>query len=86
MTAPTYFGENGVLVRIPRMATVTARGPVKVLRIDGDRLLDALNASPASSSLTENARGRLAVTHFRRTASVWSEAGNQAENHESIDA
>lgn len=79
MTAPTYLGEIGVLERIPRTATVTARGPVKVLRIDGDRLLDALTASPASSSLMEKARGRLTVTHFRRTASVWSEAGNEAE-------
>lgn len=64
MTAPTYLGEIGVLERIPRTATVTARGPVKVLRIDGDRLLDALTASPASSSLMENARGRLTVTHL----------------------
>lgn len=86
MTVPSYLGEIGVLECIPRTATVTARGPAKVLGIDGDKLLDALTASPASSSLMENARGRLAVTHFRRTASVSSEAGNEAENHESIDA
>jgi MFS family permease len=69
MTAPTYFGEIGVLERIPRTATVTALTPVRLLRIDGDALRDALTASPASSSLMENARGRLALTHPGRAAS-----------------
>jgi MFS family permease len=69
MTAPTYFGEIGVLERIPRTATVTALTPVMLLRIDGDALRDALTASPASSSLMENARGRLALTHPSRAAS-----------------
>ena len=39
---------------------------VRLRRIDGDTLLDALTASPPSSSLMENARGRLAVTHPAR--------------------
>jgi hypothetical protein len=69
MSAPTYFGEIGVLERIPRTATVTAITPVKLLRIDGEALRDALTASPASSSLMENARGRLALTHPGRAAS-----------------
>jgi Cyclic nucleotide-binding domain len=79
MTAPSYFGEIGVLERIPRTATVTALTPVTVLRIDGDALLDALTASPASSSLMENARGRLALTHPARAASFGSDTTIEAE-------
>jgi predicted MFS family arabinose efflux permease len=79
MTAPTFFGEIGVLERIPRTATVTALGPVDLLRIDGDALRDALTASPPSSSLMENARGRLAVTHPVRAASFGAQAGIAAE-------
>jgi CRP-like cAMP-binding protein len=79
MTAPTYFGEIGVLERIPRTATVTALGPVQVLRIDGDALLDALTASPASSSLMESALGRLTLTHPVTAASFGSEAGIEPE-------
>ncbi|MEO6857482.1 MAG: MFS transporter [Solirubrobacteraceae bacterium] len=73
MSAPCYFGEIGVLERIPRTATVTALKPDTVLRIDGDAFLDALTASPASSSLMENARGRLALTHPARAASFGAE-------------
>ena len=79
MTAPSYFGEIGVLERIPRTATVTALTPVTVLRIDGDALLDALTASPASSSLMENARGPLALTHPARAASFGSDTTIEAE-------
>jgi predicted MFS family arabinose efflux permease len=68
MTAPAYFGEIGVLERIARTATVTAAGSVRALRIDGEALRDALTASPASSSLMENARSRLALTHPVRAA------------------
>jgi CRP-like cAMP-binding protein len=68
-----------VLERIPRTATVTALGPVDLLRIDGDALRDALTASPPSSSLMENARGRLAVTHPVRAASFGAQAGIAAE-------
>lgn len=67
MVGPTYFGEIGVLEGIPRTATVTADGPGRGLRIGGEALLEALTASPPSSSLMENARGRLAVTHPTRT-------------------
>jgi CRP-like cAMP-binding protein len=66
MRAPTYFGEIGVLEGIPRTATVTAIGPCECERIDGDSLLEALTASPPSSSLMESARSRLAVTHPSR--------------------
>jgi CRP-like cAMP-binding protein len=63
MQAPGYFGEIGVLEHIPRTATVTALVPCRCLRIEGTALLDALANEPASSSLMENARARLAVTH-----------------------
>jgi MFS family permease len=68
MTAPSYFGEIGVLARIPRTATVSALTPTELLKIDGEALRDALTASPASSSLMENARSRLALTHPSRPA------------------
>jgi CRP-like cAMP-binding protein len=66
MTAPSYFGEIGVLERIPRTATVTARTECRCERIEGEALLDALTSAPPSSSLMENARNRLLVTHPSR--------------------
>lgn len=66
MTAPTYFGEIGVLEQIPRTATVTASTDCRCERIDGDALVEALTTAPPSSSLMENARSRLAVTHPSR--------------------
>jgi MFS family permease len=63
MTAPSYFGEIGVLEHIPRTATVTAVTPCRCERIEGADLLEALNTTPPSSSLMENARSRLSVTH-----------------------
>lgn len=66
MTAPTYFGEIGVLEGIPRTATVTALSDCRCERIEGAMLLEALATAPASSSLMENARNRLFVTHPSR--------------------
>jgi hypothetical protein len=66
MTAPTYFGEIGVLEGIPRTATVTALTDCRCERIEGPMLLEALATAPASSSLMENARGRLLITHPSR--------------------
>jgi MFS family permease len=66
MSAPCYFGEIGVLERIPRTATVTALTDLRLLRIDGDALLEALTSIPPSSSLMENVRTRLALTHPSR--------------------
>lgn len=63
MVAPSYFGEIGVLRRIPRTATVTARTDCRCDRIDGGALLEALSTAPPSTSLMENAMGRLALTH-----------------------
>lgn len=66
MTAPSYFGEIGVLEHIPRTATVTALSDCRCERIEGDQLLEALTTVPPSSSLMENARSRLSVTHPSR--------------------
>jgi len=62
MSPPSYFGEIGVLERMPRTATVTAATDMQVLRIEGTALVDALTSAPPSSSLMENAGSRLALT------------------------
>lgn len=66
MSAPTYFGEIGVLGHIPRTATVTAVSDCTCDRIGGSELLDALTAAPPSATLMENARSRLSLTHPSR--------------------
>ena len=66
MTAPTYFGEIGVLERIPRTATVTAVTDCVCNTIDGEALLAALAAAPPSKTLMENTRSYLAITHPSR--------------------
>ena len=66
MSGPSYFGEIGVLARIPRTATVTALTACRCEQIDGETLLEALTAVPPSSALMENARSRLALTHPSR--------------------
>ena len=63
LSAPSYFGEIGVLEHIPRTATVTAVTDCRCQRIDGSTLLDALATTPGSVSLMENLRSRVAVTH-----------------------
>ena len=66
MSAPTYFGEIGVLEHIPRTASVTALTRCRCERLEGQAFLDALLAAPPSSALIENSRSRLAVTHASR--------------------
>jgi CRP-like cAMP-binding protein/predicted MFS family arabinose efflux permease len=66
MTSGAYFGEIGLLERIPRTATVRATRPSRLLRIDGDAFVDALTNVPASTALLEGARSRLARTHPNR--------------------
>jgi MFS family permease len=68
MSAPSYFGEIGVLERIPRTATVTAVGTCRCEQIDGETLLDSLTSAPPSATLMENTRSRLALTHPSREA------------------
>ena len=66
MSAPSYFGEIGVLEHVPRTATITAVSECRCERIAGDALLEALTSAPASSSLSENVQTRLAITHPSR--------------------
>jgi CRP-like cAMP-binding protein len=80
LSAPSYFGEIGVLERIPRTATVTALTDCQCLRIDGETLLEALTTSPASSSLMETARGRLAATQPARTLTFGSPQNRAVED------
>jgi CRP-like cAMP-binding protein len=63
MQPVSYFGEIGLLGRIPRTATVTALETCELLRIPGDDFLDALTAGPPSGALIEGARARLTHTH-----------------------
>jgi NTE family protein len=66
LPAGSYFGEIGLLERIPRTATVSAAEDCTLLCIDGDAFLDALTAAPPSATLMENARTHLARTHPSR--------------------
>jgi CRP-like cAMP-binding protein len=63
MEPGSYFGEIGVLERIPRTATVTALEDVELYRIEGTAFLDALATASATPSLLAGARTRLARTH-----------------------
>jgi CRP-like cAMP-binding protein len=52
-----WFGEVGLIHNAPRNATVRARWPSTVWRIDGAQLLAAVNGAPAMSArLREAAR------------------------------
>ncbi len=58
-----YFGEIGLLERIPRTAAVVAALPTRLYRIGGQEFLDALTSSPPAGSVIEDVRTRLARTH-----------------------
>jgi CRP-like cAMP-binding protein/predicted MFS family arabinose efflux permease len=59
-----YFGEIGLLERIPRTATVQAVGDSVVERLAGEDFLGILNQVPSTSgTLLDGVVGRLARTH-----------------------
>jgi CRP-like cAMP-binding protein/predicted MFS family arabinose efflux permease len=59
-----YFGEIGLLERIPRTATVRAESDALVWRLAGDDFLGILNQVPSTSgTLLDGVVGRLARTH-----------------------
>jgi CRP-like cAMP-binding protein/predicted MFS family arabinose efflux permease len=59
-----YFGEIGLLERIPRTATVQATDDSVVERLAGEDFLSILNQAPATSgTLLDGVVGRLARTH-----------------------
>jgi len=66
MTAPSYVGEIGLLQGVPRTATVVAKEPCRVLRIDGDEFVAALSETPLSASFVSGMTMRLARTIRRR--------------------
>lgn len=66
-----YFGEIGLLERMPRTATVTALGQGKVLRISGDAFLEAVSRPRGySTTLVQGVVTRLARTHPSREPAV----------------
>jgi hypothetical protein len=64
-----YFGELGLLERIPRTATVTARSACELYRLDGAAFVEALAAARPTGAVIEVASSRLAVTHPGRQLS-----------------
>ena len=59
--AGEYFGEIGLLRRVPRTATVSATSDAVVLRIPGQRFLELVgHGATASASLLQTVQGRLA--------------------------
>jgi hypothetical protein len=74
MGSETYFGEIGLIERIPRTATVTAEAPTRCYRIDGEEFLAALTTTPPAASMLEGARTRLAASHPSRRLTYEPEA------------
>jgi len=66
MGPDTYFGEIGVMERIPRTATVTAEAPTRCYRIDGDAFLDALTTTPPAAAVLDGVQTRLRASHPSR--------------------
>jgi predicted MFS family arabinose efflux permease len=63
-----YFGEIGLLQRIPRTATVTATSAGRLLQVPGEAFLEAVSSGVASPSLLEGAQARLARNPAYRPA------------------
>jgi CRP-like cAMP-binding protein len=70
LSAPAYFGEIGVIERIPRTATVTTLTPCQCARIEGADLLEALSITGSAVSLVSAAQARLTTTRPSREAEV----------------
>jgi MFS family permease len=72
-----HFGERGLLDNAPRNATVTTVTASTLLRLEGDVLLEALQAAPAMWTTLDrsNVRGRSSAPH---TALVDDPAWSQA--------
>jgi CRP-like cAMP-binding protein len=65
MGPESYFGEIGLLRRIPRTATVRTLEESRLLRIDGNDFIDAVQGAGVSLSLLSQSTARLARTHPR---------------------
>ncbi|MBL4693274.1 MAG: cyclic nucleotide-binding domain-containing protein [Magnetovibrio sp.] len=49
VTKNKLFGEMAVIQNVPRLVTVRAKGPVNVLRIEGEMFLQMVTTSPKSA-------------------------------------
>lgn len=65
MTAPSYFGEIGLVHGVARTATVTAAGRVTVWRVPADAFLGAAASAGLSSALSDGVRVRLGTAPGR---------------------
>ncbi len=63
MTAPSYFGEIGLLAHVPRTATVQASEDCRLYRIAADDFNQALTSSNVAGGFLEGAKTRLAYSH-----------------------
>ena len=66
MSVGDYFGEIGLIEKIPRTATVTATTGCTLLRVEGSTLVAALTESSPSAAVLEGASMRLGRTHPSR--------------------
>ena len=83
MEAPCYFGEIGLLQRIPRTATVTAVDRCLLWRIDGEDFLAALTKTPPSAAFMSGMTLRLQRTSTPREATVPApRTADRSELHE----
>lgn len=63
MTDGAWFGELGLLERVPRTATVVAETQTSLLRLDGEQFLAALTESRPTAAFLDGAAVRLRRTH-----------------------
>ncbi|MGH7611254.1 MAG: cyclic nucleotide-binding domain-containing protein, partial [Candidatus Dormibacteria bacterium] len=63
MESGSYFGEIGLLERVPRTATVRTLEACSLYRIEGPEFIEALTASTVAQGFLEGAKTRLARTH-----------------------
>ncbi|MGI8675563.1 MAG: MFS transporter [Nocardioidaceae bacterium] len=66
LVAGEYFGEIGLIERIPRTATVRTLERSRLLRVPGDDFVDALTEATPSAALLDGVSTRLRRTHPSR--------------------
>lgn len=76
LVAGDYFGEIGLIEKVPRTATVTAGSDVELLGFPGEALLEALTVYRPSVAIMDAAAVRLHRTH---PASTLRRAGLEDE-------
>jgi MFS family permease len=78
VVAPGYVGELGLIHQVPRTATVRAREDSVVLRIEGDRFLDAMESATASAAFVRLSGVRWSRTPTRRIDASTAESPRDA--------